>query len=193
MRCSNCNKDWPVGLKFCAECGTELKASVPDGLSPAQSQVNAQLRTMLPHLGLGRFHEPQGDGVHVCQRGSTYVSVRVMDFCGEVAVRSEAPVTIGSRPEPDLMKFLLNKNAGLVFGAFGMDSKGTVGFSHTILASSMDAKELGASVRSVLLMADNLDDEIVKRWGGRTMRDTATKEIQADRMLQLLRSAQGKR
>ena len=41
----------------------------------------------------------------------------------------------------------------------------------------MDVEELGASVSTVLKTADLFDDQIVKRWGGKTMRQTALDQV----------------
>jgi hypothetical protein len=120
------------------------------------------------------------------------VDIQVINFGSKVAVRSVAPVSIGSRLEPDLFRFLLEKNASFVFGAFGLAPHGVVVFSHTILASSLDAEELGASVNSVLIMADKFDDEIVGRWGGKTMAQTAIDQALPARILELLRRAESR-
>lgn len=191
MKCPNCAKEWPDGVKFCGNCGTKLEeASVP-GLDPAKAKVNEQLRSLFPRIGLGEFHELQ-PGHHICQHGSTHVDVRVIDFGEKIAVRSVAPVSIGSRLDADLLKFLLEKNAGFIFGAFGLDPQGMVVFSHTILASSLDAEELGASVNTVLVMADRYDDEIVQRWGGKTMKQTVIDKVLPSHLLELLRKAQAR-
>ncbi len=192
MRCANCNKDWPAGVKFCGDCGNQLTAAAPSGLSPAQANVNEQLKRLLPRIGLGLFREIQ-PGHHICQHGSTHVEVRVIDFGGKVAVRSVAPVAIGSRLDAELLRFLLNKNAGLAFGAFGINEQNIVIFSHTILASSMDVEELGASVNAVLLMADQYDDQIVRHWGGKTMKDTVMDQVLPPNILHLLRLAESRR
>lgn len=188
MICPSCENEWPGDVKFCGKCGTKLTKAVSGGLSPGHAKVNDQLKMLLPKLGLGRFVEVQ-PGHHMCQRGSTHVDARVVDFGGKVAVRSVAPVAIGSSLCPEMMKFLLNHNAGFLFGGFGVDLHGTVVFSHTILASSMDVEELGASVTTVLKMADHYDDQIVARWGGKTMKDTVIDQVLPARIISVLRRA----
>ena len=188
MKCPSCESDWPANVKFCGTCGTKLVSAGAGGLPPVQAKVNEQLSMLLPQIGLGRFVEV-GPGHHVCQRGSTHVDVRVIAFGDKVAVRSMAPVAIGSSLAPEMMKFLLNRNAGFIFGAFGVDPKGTVGFGHTILASSMDVDELGASVRTVLQVADEYDDQIVARWGGKTARQMTIDQILPAHIIRMLRVA----
>ena len=115
MKCPSCGKEWPAGVKFCGVDGTKLVSAKRTGLPPAQARVNDELVELLPQLRLGRFKEV-GPGHHMCQRGSTHVEVRVINFGNKIAVRSIAPVTIGSRITNDLQKFLLNHNAGFMFG-----------------------------------------------------------------------------
>jgi hypothetical protein len=160
------------------------------GQATARDNVNEQLRNLLPNLELGAFKEV-GAGQHICQHGSTLVDVRVVQVGDSVAVRSSAPVAVGTRLQPDLLRFLLEKNASIPFGAFGVDSRGTVVFAHTILASSsMDLAELSASVRSVLLTADEFDDRIVERWGGKTFKHAMIEQVLPSEILRRLRRKQ---
>lgn len=159
-------------------------------LTSEQERVSVQLREMLPKLMMGRFVELNPTR-YVCPRGSTHVDVRLMQFGDQVAVRSLSPVTVDSRLDEELYRFLLNRNAGFLFGAFGIEawrSHTVIVFTHTILATSLDAHELGASVHNVLSVADRYDDEIVARWGGRTMQEVGTAEIIPRRVLALMRS-----
>lgn len=191
MKCPKCSKEWPDGVKFCGVCGTKLPEAMAGSMTTDRGKVVEQLREMLPRVGIGNFQEIQ-PGHFILQRGSTHVDIRVITFKNMPAVRSVAPVTIGSRIDADLMRFLLEQNAGLVFGAFGLDPQGVVGFSHTILATSMDPQELSASVNTVLGMADQFDDRIVARWGGKTMKQTAIENVLAPQVLELLRAARAR-
>jgi hypothetical protein len=188
MKCPRCNSEWPAGVKYCGNDGTELsqaRAHVPQQ-SLQQQPVNDKLRSLLPQIGLGRFVEA-GPGHHICHHGSTYVDVQVVNAAGQFAVRSMAPVTVGSSICPDLMRFLLEQNAILMFGAFGLDSKGNIGISHTVMASSMDAQELGASVNMVVKTADRYDDQIVQRWGGKTAKQTMLDQLLPAAIVRMLR------
>jgi len=71
-----------------------------------------------------------------------------------------------------------------------LDSQGVVVFVHTIIASSLDKEELGASVKSVLFTADQFDNLIVQRWGGKTMKDTVIEKVLPPDLLRLLRGTQ---
>ena len=158
-------------------------------LSSREDLIAQQLREYLPQLGIGEFTEV-GVGRHICAKGSTHVDVRLMKFGDQVAVRSQAPVAVDTTVTIELLKFLLLRNAGFLFGAFGLEmwrGHTVVMFSHTILASSLDANELGSSVTTVIEVADRYDDAIVEKWGGRTMAQVRSEELIPRRVLSLLK------
>jgi hypothetical protein len=194
MKCSKCNKEWPEGVKFCGDCGMKLPepmVAATGSMTMDRAAVVQQVAAMLPRVGIGNFQQLE-PGHWILQRGSTHVDIQVINFNNMPAVRSVAPVTIGSSLDAGLMRFLLEKNAEFIFGAFGVDPRGVVFFTHTILATSVDPAELAASVNTVLSMADQHDDLIVARWGGKTMRQTAIENALTPRVLELLRAAQAR-
>jgi hypothetical protein len=150
----------------------------------SEGVVVDKLRALLPSVGLGKFLEPS-PGVFVAQKGSTHVQVRAIDIgAGQVAIRSTSPVTVGTPITPELLEFLLKENSSFVFGGFGLGPNGEVVYSHAIMASSVDAVELGASVSAVVNMADKYDDQIVQRWGGKTARQMAMESFLPKALLQ---------
>lgn len=101
------------------------------------------------------------------QHGSAYVSVFIFPFMEDnatVCVRSW--IITGAELTPDLMRYLLNENDNMRFGAFGVDDDGDIFFEHTIVGSTCDKEELKASMWAVAGTADKYDDEIRQRWGG---------------------------
>lgn len=188
MKCQKCGAAWPDDVKFCGKCGTKT-TSKGQSLSVSENEVNQRLKALLPRLGLGRFQE-LAPGLHIAQKGSTHVEVRVVPMGPQVAVRSKAPVTLGTPITQELLQFLLTENANILFGAFGVGSNNEIVYTHTIMSSSMDQFELGASVSSVLNMADKYDDQIVQRWGGKTMKKSAMDNILAPALLKALLAGQ---
>lgn len=161
------------------------------GLTPQQVQVDSELRVLLDKLGVGRFVNVE-PGRYICQRDTTHVDVRLMQFGDYVAVRSLAPVAVGVKFTPELFRFLLFRNTGFLFGGFGVEmwrAGPVVVFTHSILASSMDEQELGASVVTVLGTANRYGEQIVERWGGRTMQQTSIEVLLPARIQSLLELA----
>ncbi|MFN5980493.1 MAG: T3SS (YopN, CesT) and YbjN peptide-binding chaperone 1, partial [Pseudanabaena sp.] len=80
-------------------------------------------------------------------------------------------VVVGSELKPDLMRYLLEENAKMIFGAFGISPDNEILFEHSIIGSTCNIKELEVSVKAVMEIADEYDDKIVNRWGGKRALD----------------------
>ncbi|HZS03013.1 MAG TPA: YbjN domain-containing protein [Chloroflexota bacterium] len=81
-------------------------------------------------------------------------------------IRTLSWVVTGADLTPECLRFLLQENADMRFGAFGVDREGDIFFAHSIVGSTCDKAELRASVLAVAATADQYDDKIVERWGG---------------------------
>lgn len=100
--------------------------------------------------------------------GSAFAQTAIYPFGEEESVIStRAYVVTGAELTADLMHFLLRENDRMTFGAFGIDEEGDIFFEHSILGSTCDPEELKSSVSSVVLIADEYDDLIVDKWGGK--------------------------
>jgi len=105
--------------------------------------------------------------VFLLQMGTTLTHIAIVPWASDdavVVVRSY--VNYGADLTPDLLKFLLTENAGMRFGAFGLDKDGDIFFEHTIVGSTCDKEEIKASVLAVSSTADQYDERIMERWGG---------------------------
>lgn len=114
--------------------------------------------------------------------GSAFAQTAIYPFGDEESVIStRAYVVTGAELTADLMHFLLRENDRMTFGAFGIDEEGDIFFEHTILGSTCDPEELRSSVSSVVLIADEYDDLIVEKWGGKRAVDRIrTNETEAE-------------
>lgn len=103
---------------------------------------------------------------------SALITVAVYPWSNDDAViTAHSWVLTGVDLKPDLMKFLLQTNNRVRFGAFGTDDSDNIFFSHTIVGSTSDKEEIKASVFAVLSTADNMDDQIRDKWGGQRALD----------------------
>ncbi len=99
--------------------------------------------------------------------GSAFAQIGVFPWGDDDAIiTTRAYVVTGAELSQDLLRFLLKENAGMHFGAFGIDDEGDIIFEHSIVGSTCDQRELEASVIAVARTADDYDDRIVERWGG---------------------------
>ncbi len=102
------------------------------------------------------------------RHGSAFAQVGVVPWGdSDTTVTTRAYVVTDVELTPELLHYLLTRNEGMPFGAFAVDRDGDILFEHSIVGSTCDRKELEASVKAVLATADQYDDEIVERWGGR--------------------------
>lgn len=128
------------------------------------------------HTLFGEVNVKTMDDTFVLQEGSTFVYTRTFpigDKKSGVEIFSYVVVDIDVTEE--LMRYLLTYNLRLMLGAFalsiGESAKGTVLLTHTILGDSMDREELYASVSAIARVADDIDDQIVTAFGGKTALD----------------------
>jgi hypothetical protein len=143
--------------------------------SDAHKKAYEKTRDFL-HTLFGEVNVKMMDDTFVLQEGSTFVYIRTFPI-GEkksgVEIFSYVVVEIDVTEE--LMRYLLTYNLRLMLGAFGLslgeDGKGTVLLTHTILGDSMDREELYASVSAIARVADDIDDQIVTAFGGKTALD----------------------
>jgi len=100
--------------------------------------------------------------------GSASIEVSVSPWGdNEAVILARAVVVSGATINAELMRYLLDKNCEVRFGAFGIDKNGDIVFQHAIVGSACQKEELKASVQGVMLVADLSDEDIVARWGGR--------------------------
>lgn len=121
----------------------------------------------------GEINVKEMDDALMLQEGSTFIYLRAFPI-GEskAGVEVFSYVAVDVDVTEELMRFLLTYNLKLILGAFGMsigeNGKGTIVLTHTILGDAMDRDELYGSVSAIARVADDMDDQIVKAFGGTT-------------------------
>lgn len=133
-----------------------------------QSKVQSILTTELGSVRVA------ADGEIKINYESTLVTIAVEDYGNnETIVVITAIVTSGTKETPALYKFLNDTNANLRFGSlqYLSGNPSVMILQYTILGDFLDPEELLNAVRAVVLIADKLDDEIVKEFGGKRFID----------------------
>jgi hypothetical protein len=140
--------------------------------SPAVASLRRKLESHLEELFGGCEADPDGD--FMLAHGSTMTWLRPMDWeDGRTIVRVWAVTNVDVRVGPELARFLLNENANQVFGGFALDpAKRTVAFGHTLLGDFLQRKELALAIAGVVNAADEYDDRIKARFGGKLFTET---------------------
>jgi len=117
-------------------------------------------------------HLSFGNGNYTITRGSTQVMIIVRPFTDkETSVECISQVVTGAKITPEIMNFLLRKNAELHFGAFGLYFDNTITYSHAIAGTQLDDNELVTTLNAVAVIADHYDDKIVDIAGGKRATD----------------------
>lgn len=127
----------------------------------------------------------QGDTVGVVFTDtSTQVHIRIIDWGkskdGEprTLVRISSPMLRGVKPTPALYEYIARETPRLWFGSIAVwddeESTGMLSLTlgHTLLGDYLDEEELRAAMFGVLNSADELDDVLQKRFGGKRWVDS---------------------
>ncbi|MCE5304599.1 MAG: YbjN domain-containing protein [Chloroherpetonaceae bacterium] len=103
------------------------------------------------------------NNTYTITRGSAQVLIIIRPYTeSETAIEFISNLVSDAKITPEIMEFLLRKNAELHFGAFGLLFDNTIIFSYTLVGSKMDENEFATALDSVALIADYYDDEIIK-------------------------------
>jgi hypothetical protein len=106
------------------------------------------------------------------KHGSAFAVVAVNAWTeDECVVEVRAYLVTEADLSKDLLLYLLRKNDGMMFGNLGIDREGDIFIHHMLVGSTLDKPELKHAVGAVLSLGDDLDDEIVSRFGGTRMID----------------------
>ncbi|HEY9738815.1 MAG TPA: YbjN domain-containing protein [Trichocoleus sp.] len=104
--------------------------------------------------------------------GSAVASTKVVPWGeDEALITTRSYVVTDVEVTPELSYFLLRENNGIYFGRFALDSENDIVFEHSLVGSVCNLIELKHSVMTVIRIADDYDDEIVTRWGGKRALD----------------------
>ena len=117
---------------------------------------------------------------YFAKKGSALVSIRILPFDQDAIVEVGANVVEGATLSVELLTLLLEQNHSMVFGKFGLAPGGVVTLQHALFGSTLDRPELVNAVKAVARTADEWDDKIVAKAGGRTalarLRDDARRK-----------------
>lgn len=126
-------------------------------------------RILIDRLGSA---EEDRDGDFTIRNGSARIFIRVMERNEEATmVRVWSLVAMGIPKSPELFEHVAMSTDGYFFGHLGLfeaEDGMTVTFSHNLLGDYLDAEELMYAVGGVASSADQIDDELVANFGGRT-------------------------
>jgi hypothetical protein len=138
--------------------------SAGDGIAPLRRRLEQFLADIVGDV------TTDAAGDVAIRRGSATVWIRPMELPdGRSAVRLWAITNRGIQVDEELTRFVVTENARLVFGALAVDEQlPAVVLGHTLLGEFLNRVELETALDALAASADELDDRIATRFGGKT-------------------------
>lgn len=142
------------------------------GESPVVDAVRERIAGFLAQSPVEAYRDEVGD--FSVPYGSTTAFVNVVEASeGYACVEVWAPVVHDVPLGPELFRFVAE--SGFMFGRLAVertgDGLGQVIFVHALLGDTLDPEELFVALGAIATTADDLDDELVARFGGRRLAD----------------------
>jgi Putative bacterial sensory transduction regulator len=138
----------------------------------AQQTCYEKIEPWVAEMCQEQYIPPNNMPIFIVPSGSATAMIEVLPW-GETdsLITAWSYVVTGAETTAELMRFLLDQNFDLPFGAFSLDKDGDIRFHASLIGSSCDLNELKASVSAVLKAADDYDDKIIATWGGKRASD----------------------
>jgi Putative bacterial sensory transduction regulator len=138
------------------------------------SETRDRVASMLASM-VGRVELDAGGELSFAYE-STRIYVNVRPFGEDASVVNVYAITnVDLTPSPELYEFVATHSGDWVFGHLAMeqtDDKAAVLFRETLLADFLDQAELQTAVAAVATTADQVDDQIKEKFGGRLATET---------------------
>jgi hypothetical protein len=147
----------------------------PDGLVKVREAIEAKLTELVGTYAV----DPNGSYVIGLESARVFVVPSWLED-GTTVARVFAITNLDVPVTAELTSYLLSKNLEFVIGAFAIDvENGAVWFNHNLMADHMSPDELEMTLGAVAQTADDYDDEIKGRFGGRLYVEASDKAVPA--------------
>lgn len=139
----------------------------PEGEPPAVLKLREKIEASLAGMVDGYATDDHGNYVLGLESARVFVVPAWLEG-DKTVIRVFAITNLDVPVTADLTQYLLEKNMEFVFGGFALDvENGAVWFNHNLLGDFVAPEELEATMSAVAHTADQYDDEIKGRFGGR--------------------------
>lgn len=140
--------------------------------TPAQKTTYERIAPWMEELFGDSVVAFEDEPLFIVNFGSAVASTRIVPWNDDEAlITTRAYVVTDIEITSELGYFLLRENNGIYFGRFALDAENDIVFEHSLVGSACNLIELQHSVMTVIRIADDYDDEIVTRWGGKRALD----------------------
>ena len=136
-------------------------AEVQEMIDATREKVRGYLAMVDPEF------QEYDTGMFTVEEGSAVIGITVRPWHeGDVMVEFTSQLVNSAEMTDATMKWLLETNADLHFGGFGLLFDGTVIYSYSVPSNSLDQATFAAVTQTVATIADHYDDAIVEAAGG---------------------------
>ena len=133
------------------------------------SETRDRVATLVANL-VGRVElSPSGELSFPYETTRIFVGVRPWGE-GSSVVFVYAVTNVDLTPSPELYEYVALHTDSWIFGHLGMsveDDKAVIVFSHSLLGDRIDEETLQTAVAAVAVTANEIDEQIKERFGGR--------------------------
>lgn len=146
---------------------TRFPAPRPAGEPEAVVKLRGMIETTLSSMVEGYGADDHGNYVLGLESARVFVVPAWVEE-DKTVIRVFAITNLDVPVTAELTRYLLEKNMEFVFGGFALDvENGAVWFNHNLLGDFVAPEELETTMAAVAHTADQFDDEIKGRFGGR--------------------------
>jgi hypothetical protein len=153
----------------------ETQSKSPMSLYEVRDLVQRELMELVGRIELDR----DGDFSFTFDSARVFVSIRSHELkkdAQSTLVKVFSITNVDVSVSAELYRFIALRSADYLFGSLGAieddDSTARIVFKHTLLGDYLDPDEITAAVMLVAFAADEVDDEIVKMFGGMRFTDS---------------------
>ena len=133
--------------------------------------LTARLERYLEEI-FGGFQR-DSDGDFVVGSGSAVVWIRPFELANRIMVRVWSITNVGFTVDDELTRFVAVENGKLLFGSLQLMEDGpALVLGYTLLGEFLNRTELEVAIAAVGATADDYDDVIKARFGGRTFAES---------------------
>lgn len=157
----------PTSTVAAPATSTATPAATPAGPSERLMTVYRRVGDFL-RAGDIKFMENASDQSYTALYGSAVAIVKVIPAGqDDTWVAFLAPVVTEAAIKPDLLEYLLHRNADWAATKFHLSATNEIWLQYSVLGSILDANTCKLAIAFTMLTADAEDDTIRARWGGR--------------------------
>ncbi len=146
---------------------------VQELIETAREKVRGYLSEIDPE------YQDYDSGMFTIEAGSAVIGITLRPWHeGDVAIEFTSQLVNSAELNLETMKWLLETNADLHFGGFGLLFDGTIIYSYSVPSATVTQETFSAITQTIAAIADHYDDAIMELAGG--VKGPSVPEVEID-------------